>query len=75
MEGQAFKKIDTLKTSLERYNRMLMIFKYHIDMVNKMPEYTSPLDTDCPAISSGRTRTTFGDSTKVYVEELGRKLY
>ena len=75
MEATTVRKIDTLKTSLERYNRMLMIFKYHIDMVNKMPEFPPALDTNLPAISSGRTRTTFGDSTKVYVEELGRKLY
>ena len=75
MEAQSVRKIDTLKTSLERFKRMLMIFKCHIDMVNQIPEYPSTLDTNCPAISSGQTRTTFGDSTKVYVEELGRKLY
>ena len=69
------KKIDSLKTNLERYNRMLMIFKYHIDMVNKMPEYPASIELEGAALSSGRTRTTFCDSTKQYVEELGKKIY
>lgn len=66
MQAQAIKKIDNLKSSLEKYNRMLLLFKYHIDIVSKMPN-TLVAKQDEEAKTSERSRTTFTDSTKVQV--------
>lgn len=40
-----------------------------------MNDWPKKIDEEWPDLGNGRGRTTFGNSTKVYVEDMGRKLY